>query len=204
MYRVVTMDTKRCNKCFETKSYDDFHSNKTMKDGKSYYCKQCKNEEYQINKKEIIERSIQWRADNLEQWKKNAKKARKNYNAKHPEIHARRQLNKKVREKLKKPTSVYSPTISCSSLFLREWIEKQFASDMNWSNHGTVWNIDHIVPLCAFDLFQQQERLYCNHYLNLRPIYVKLNEKKGFKYNPEDKAILIEQIKNLNTNNPGS
>jgi len=32
---------KKCSKCKETKSFNEFHSNRTKKDGYANWCKQC-------------------------------------------------------------------------------------------------------------------------------------------------------------------
>lgn len=35
------METKTCSKCGETKELGEFYRNRTMKDGRSYWCKAC-------------------------------------------------------------------------------------------------------------------------------------------------------------------
>lgn len=37
---------KTCNKCHKTKPLEDFHNNKTTKDGRAYWCKECTNKDY--------------------------------------------------------------------------------------------------------------------------------------------------------------
>jgi len=40
----MTTKTKKCTKCDEVKSLEDFHKNKNLKDGHHYWCKNCLNE----------------------------------------------------------------------------------------------------------------------------------------------------------------
>ena len=40
---------KKCNRCKELKSFDNFHKNKVMPDGLSHYCKPCRKKFYQEN-----------------------------------------------------------------------------------------------------------------------------------------------------------
>ena len=49
---------------------------------------------------------------------------------------------------------------------------------MTWENWGKVWHIDHIEPLCSFDLEDREEFLKVVHYTNLQPITLKDHEEK--------------------------
>jgi hypothetical protein len=71
--------------------------------------------------------------------------------------------------------------IGCTMLHARKHIEKQFRKGMHWNNHGTVWHIDHIVPLSKFDLTDAMQRKRANHFTNLQPLYVHENMRKGNK-----------------------
>ena len=63
----------------------------------------------------------------------------------------------------------------CTITFLRKHIESQFKDGMTWDNYATMWEVDHIRPLCTFDLTNEQDRLKANHYTNLRPLCKHLN-----------------------------
>jgi hypothetical protein len=71
--------------------------------------------------------------------------------------------------------------LGCTMLHARKHIEKQFRKGMHWNNHGTVWHIDHIVPLSKFDLTDAIQRKRANHFTNLQPLYVHENMSKGNK-----------------------
>lgn len=43
-----TIQTKRCTKCKQVKSFSEFHKNKTKKDGHYFRCKQCQNQDAKL------------------------------------------------------------------------------------------------------------------------------------------------------------
>jgi hypothetical protein len=53
---------------------------------------------------------------------------------------------------------------------------------MNWSNHGIIWEIDHIKPCASFDLTKLEEQKKCFHHTNLQPLFKIDNRKKSNKY----------------------
>ena len=80
--------------------------------------------------------------------------------------------------------------IDCSLEKLKQHLEKQFTSGMNWSNYGRGWNgkgmvewhIDHIRPCASFDLSKPSEQYKCFHYTNLQPLWAKENMSKNDKF----------------------
>jgi len=64
----------------------------------------------------------------------------------------------------------------------------QFKEGMTWDNHGVVWEIDHIIPLAAFDLTRKDQQMLANHYTNLRPLWKALNRLKA------DKIVVTHQL----------
>jgi hypothetical protein len=64
---------------------------------------------------------------------------------------------------------------------LRSHIEKQFTGGMTWSNHGSVWELDHIVPLAsfAFESTEDPEFVAAWAITNLRPLEKLKNRSKG-------------------------
>jgi predicted nucleic acid-binding Zn ribbon protein len=70
--------------------------------------------------------------------------------------------------------------LGCSIGELICHIESQFEDGMTWENHGiNGWHIDHIVPLCSFDLTDEEQLKKAIHYTNLRPLWGTENRKKG-------------------------
>lgn len=66
---------------------------------------------------------------------------------------------------------------------LRAHIERQFVGKMDWSNHGTVWELDHIVPLVAFDISSPDDPAFRDAWAltNLRPLEKRKNRQKSGK-----------------------
>jgi hypothetical protein len=67
----------------------------------------------------------------------------------------------------------------CSIEDMAAYIEAQFHSGMAWSNHGKVWELDHITPMSKFNLLDPYQMRLCNHYTNLRPMLKTQNRMKG-------------------------
>jgi hypothetical protein len=51
---------------------------------------------------------------------------------------------------------------------------------MNWDNYGTVWNLDHVIPLDAAGEDVEMINRLC-YYQNLSPTWVEQNGSKGYK-----------------------
>ena len=69
--------------------------------------------------------------------------------------------------------------LGCTVLEAKHHIERQFKEGMTWDNHGVVWEIDHIIPLSAFDLTRKDQQMLANHFTNLQPLWKTENRKKG-------------------------
>src|SRR5208283_3754628 len=80
--------------------------------------------------------------------------------------------------------------LGCSIEFLKRHLEQQFVDGMTWGNYGKVWHIDHIEPLCSFDLTIREQLLIACHYTNLQPLFEKDNLKKS----SEDKKNSLNRV----------
>ncbi len=105
----------------------------------------------------------------------------------------RSRINKVIRRDQRTGSSVND--LGCSLEFFKEYIAKQFKDDMTWGNYGKVWHIDHIEPLCSFDLTDHEQFLKACHYTNLQPLFAVDNLKK--RRLDLQKAIKIE-VKEFN------
>ena len=159
---------------------------------------------YQANNKEIIaEYQKAYRADNKEAikaYRADNKEAIKAYRADNKEAIAEYQ---KVYVKQRKQTDIQYwlaailrtrlctsvknnqksgsavRDLGCSIEFLKQHLEQQFKDRMTWENRGKVWHIDHIAPLCSFDLEDREQLLIACHYTNLQPLFGPDNLKKS-------------------------
>lgn len=87
-------------------------------------------------------------------------------------INLRSRLNKAVNKKQKSGSAVSD--LGCSVNELRLYIESKFKIGMSWDNYGAgdgKWQIDHITPLCSFNLRDREELLIACHYSNLQPLW---------------------------------
>jgi hypothetical protein len=73
----------------------------------------------------------------------------------------------------------YAPYFGLDRKSIRNWFEIQFANNLNWSNVGTAWQFDHIVPVIYFDFSKEEELRMCWNFTNLKVEAVHLNKNKG-------------------------
>jgi hypothetical protein len=193
---------KKCNKCYEIKSLDEFHkSNKNKKTGRTSQCKICARDygkEYRaVNKQKCLETSRNYYQNNKEH-KKAYLKTRKEYYRKYVSHRRKFDINYKIRDRIrgrigkaiKKQYKVSSAVVDlgCSIEEFKTYIESRFyINDItgesmdwnNWSKHG--WHLDHIIPLDSFDLTDLEQFKKACHYTNLQPLWAKDNLQKANK-----------------------
>lgn len=76
---------------------------------------------------------------------------------------------------------------------LKAHIESLFKPGMTWENYGTVWEIDHKMPIAAFnfDSPEHVEFRLCWSLENLQPLGVSENRSKGAKI--EKQYLLVKE-----------
>ena len=62
--------------------------------------------------------------------------------------------------------------------FHREWFEYQKTPDMNWSNI----EVDHVKPLCMFDVYKDEELNGAFKWKNTQPLLKEVHSQKGVKF----------------------
>lgn len=77
------------------------------------------------------------------------------------------------------PSKAIHKYLGISHLVYRGYLQSQFTSSMSWDNYGKEWQIDHIVPMCLFDLNDPKEIALCWCLDNIRPIRTQENRLKG-------------------------
>jgi len=68
--------------------------------------------------------------------------------------------------------------LGCDIDFLRKWLEFRFDGNISWENYGSYWEIDHILPVSAFDLSDQTQIDICFNWTNLQPLETAENRSK--------------------------
>lgn len=69
--------------------------------------------------------------------------------------------------------------VGCHVETLMLWIESNFEDGMSWDNMGQEWQLDHVVPMKAFDLTTEESQKKCCCWSNLFPLEIKANQRKG-------------------------
>ena len=94
--------------------------------------------------------------------------------------------------------------LKCSHWFFKRWIIYQLYGDMSIDNYGSVWCIDHCLPMASFNLLLEKEIKKCFNWINLRPMYTKENKSERAKI--DIRLYLMQEIKAyqfLNVNEEG-
>jgi len=50
-----------------------------------------------------------------------------------------------------------------------EWLTYNFEGEITWANHGSLWEIDLIIPASAYDLTTEDGLLTAFNWKNIRP-----------------------------------
>ena len=176
---------KKCYKCNDEKSITEFFKDKFICDGYSAMCKQC----CVIDGRRKRAKGIgTGRSEYMKKWREENKDYINTVNNS-PKGKIRQFIRgslKRIVERIKQDKEIsYTSFTAYSHVGLKEHLERQFKADMTWDNHGTVWHIDHKVPLSYLvdkynDTMDQQElMLVVNALDNLQPLYVYDNLSKG-------------------------
>ena len=86
--------------------------------------------------------------------------------------------------------------MGCSPSEYTLYLEQQFLPEMNWENHGSGWEIDHIIPIASFDFSDEEQIKQCFHFSNHQPLFITTEMAESFGYmgyignkNKQDKII---------------
>jgi len=88
---------------------------------------------------------------------------------------------KRPRKSMQAKVAKYNRTdnvMGCTLEFFLAWMEYCLELDMTMENHGTVWHIDHVVPIDAFDMTRPQDATRCFHWTNTQPLHSRTNHTK--------------------------
>ncbi len=135
---------------------------------------------YHANKEEQAEKGRAWRAKDGSAEKERAV-SRRRYHAYPEEVILRNVVFRMLKGLTKSERSRFY--VGCSPGFLRNHLEGQFEPGMTWENWGSVWHVDHIVPLSWWDVKNYPEHLeVASHYSNLQPMFKEENMSKGARF----------------------
>jgi len=92
------------------------------------------------------------------------------------------------------------PIIMCSQEEFIIWVSFNFKPDMTYDNYSDLWQLDHVIPTCVFDLTDKEQEKICFNWKNTRPLYKDKNQEK--KYSLEDileHEAIVEQFYELHS-----
>jgi len=163
-------DHKICSSCKQELSFEHFNKLKLGRFGLRSTCKECdgnRDKNYRNNNKE-----------KLNQYRKDKKATDPQFKLKH--TLRLRLLDALKRDNITKNHSALE-LIGCPIEQCKQHIEQQFRPEMNWSNHGSYWEIDHIIPCDVYNLEDEDQQKQCFHYTNLQPLTISENRSKKNK-----------------------
>jgi len=204
--KVVDGQKQICRLCNVEKDFHEFHKDRYKKSGRDSKCKTC-DKQYRKNfmgrkkknNKEYRKRNptymIEYRKRNpkyalstrVKQTKEERNERDRKYYRKRykndPIYRIKRILRSRLHQALQgsKKSMSTMKLLGCTGDYAKKHIESQFQQGMTWSNHGNglgKWNIDHIRPMCSFDLSKPEHQKICCHYTNLQPLWWKDNQAK--------------------------
>lgn len=202
---------KICSTCKIEKSYSFFPKNKNRKDGYHTSCKLCR-KEYNEKNKDLIklqekiryQKSPQKFRNRTIEYNKNNPEKSKEYYLKNREKEIKRSVKYKKKKYKEDPlfrleailrarlidyvsrdskSESAKDLLGCTLEEFKYYISKQFLPEMNWDNHGDIWQIDHIIPCIKFDLSRIEDQKRCYHYSNMRPLFKTTQIAENFGYN---------------------
>ena len=71
--------------------------------------------------------------------------------------------------------------LGCTIEEFKNKLVSKFNKGMTWDNYGSLWYIDHIVPVSSFDFNHEESQRICFHYSNMQPLLAIDNMKKRNK-----------------------
>lgn len=78
-----------------------------------------------------------------------------------------------------------SQSLGCPFPYFLKYLESKFLPGMHWGNRH-LWHVDHRRPLSSFDLTDPVQQLQASHYTNLQPLWARVNQSKGAKYEAQN------------------
>lgn len=153
------------------------------------------NRRYQAKHPEV---SKKWKANNPEKVKATRKKSQRKIRST-VKGKLNHNLSSEMLQSLKKKKAGrhWESLVDYTVDQLKRHLEKLFKPGMTWENYGTVWEIDHKIPIAVFN-YEHPEHIdfkLCWSLKNLQPLEVTKNRSKNAKlYEPFQPALLLSAI----------
>ena len=199
---------KKCTKCGEVKSLDEFSNAKHRKNGKASRCKDCDKIYYQDDRENKLKKAKEYRNKNKEtakeyykeyreknklkiieykkEWRKENRAKINEYCKNRKEIDPLFKLSLNIRSNIVRSLrrNSYSKKtktyniLKCEYDFFMEWING-IASNGHQYGFGDL-HLDHVVPMSLAQT--EEEAILLNYYSNLQLLSADENHRKGDRY----------------------
>jgi hypothetical protein len=106
----------------------------------------------------------------------------------------RSKMHRALKNKNKEKNSVL---LGCTNELFLKWLEFQFNDEINWNNYGSVWQIDHIIPINMFEFNDNDEKFICFNWKNLQPLVGTENREKSDTFHIKYVQKMFINLKNF-------
>ena len=173
------MTSKVCRKCQQTICVYQFRSGCS-------WCRECERiaslARYHDNKEASQRRNKAYKEANREKVNE-TRRAYVRLQMLDPIERLKRNMKSLISTKIKK-TKHTNEYLGTKIEDIVKWLEWNFTEEMTWSNHGKVWQIDHTLPVAAFDLTNTDDCMVCFNWMNMMPMLSKRNQSKSARILP--------------------
>jgi len=214
---------KKCTKCGEVKSLDEFYNAKHGKNGKASRCKDCDKEYKQYNKEKIKEYNKEYKQYNKEkikEYKQYNKEKIKEYNKEYYKnnkeklsdiqkiycknrkeidplfklsLNIRSNIGRSLRRNSYSKKTKTYNILKCEYDFFMEWINGIASNGHQYGIEDL--HLDHVVPVSLAQT--EEEAILLNHYSNFQLLSANENLSKNNRYvNPVNLARVLEHHPN--------
>ena len=200
------MSRKKCTCCKIEKELNEFWFNKKQ----NIYHPNCKTCKYEKSKKYInfSKHKEQLKISKKEEYERNNSKyiTRVLKNQRTLEGRLKHNIRTRISRAISRRSNSSKTLLGCEIEFYISYLEYLFNDSMSWDNYGTYWHIDHINPICNFNLTIDEQKLLAFNWKNTRPLKADENLSRSNKPNFNEIQIhnnLIEKFLNATSSNCG-
>ena len=210
---------KKCLTCGNISLKSNFYKDRNREDDLQPYCITCRTQTYNENRDKTRNYYLENRdridnfylenrdrlIKNQELYDKENHDKIKRYRCEYYKNRREKDINFKLAGKLRSRTWMAFKSqnvrkrkktfdlLGSSHLFFQRWIIHQLYGNMTIENYGSVWQIDHCLPIASFNLLDENDMKKCFNWINLRPMYSNENNFKKTKI--DHYLYLLQEVK---------
>lgn len=195
---VARQEPKLCPKCHQTKTVNDFRINRgECTDCERSYGRDYNRENYEIRQKWVEENRVRMIELQANWYQTNKPHIRAKYTSRYNEdkcFRIRQLMKCHLQHRIRKISSTEDYT-GTSFEQVAEWLGYNFTTEMTWENHGSMWHLDHVIPVARWDLTDLEQVDMCFNWKNISPLSGSENREKGASIDPAQIARHKAQLR---------